>query len=166
MTPRDFFIVVIRILGLITLGSFLFELPGYLVTFFTTSFSGSSISGLVIIAVTSLMLWFVLERPHWLVDKLGVAKGFDQEMFNINWPAEKFLNAALIVTSAIVLFREIPNLSVWVFNYFQMKDLTHGLQRPDLSYIPRSIARIVLALLLFGERERVVSLIGKDRTKA
>lgn len=165
MTPRDFFIVVIRVLGLMWLGGFIFEGPVYVINIITTGFSQSSIVGLVVLVITSLMLWYVLERPHRIVDKLGVAKGFDQEMFEFGWSAEKVFKVAIIVTAGVVLFREVPNLCAWVFNYFQIKDFTHNMQKPDLSYLPKSAARIVLALLLFGERERIVNLLVRDGPK-
>ena len=52
-----------------------------------------------------------------------------------------------------------------LFSYFQEKRLTRGLTTPNLSYSVVSVVKIIIALLLIGERKRITSFIVNRQGK-
>ena len=98
-----------------------------------------------------------------LVKKLKLTDNFESTEFNIKFSVPHLLIIAIIVISAVILIQEIPNFCSHIYLYFQEKSLTHGMTQPRISYSVISGVKILLVCLLFGERNRIVKLISKEK---
>ena len=63
------------------------------------------------------------------------------------------------------MINEIPDFCSGIFSYFQEKNITRGMTKPNYSYIIISGVKILIGLLIIGERKRIVELIVKRNHK-
>ncbi len=125
----------------------------------------SFIVTLAIIAFYIFIIYQLLFKANNIVDKLKLDKGFNQEEFSFNISSSLVLTIALIVIGGVILTNEIPNLCRNIFSYFQEKSLTHGIAKPNYSYIIISATKIIIGLLIIGERKRIVEFVENRNAK-
>lgn len=178
MTPRNLFNIVLKIFGLFFLKEIVFIIPQLISSilflfqpknFDNNQYSSYGIIGfivvLLIIAFYSFIIYQLLFNTNKILDKLQLDKGFDREEFSFNLSTSLILTIALIVIGGIILMEEIPNFCRNVFTYFQEKSLTRGMTKPNYSYIIVSAVKIILGLLIIGERKRIVEFVEKRQAK-
>ena len=88
-------------------------------------------------------------------------KEFNQEEFSFNISISKALIIAIFIIAGLILINEIPNLFKQLFLYYQKKQMTHATTKGDFSYIILSAVKVIIALLLIGERKKIVDFIDK-----
>lgn len=172
MTPKTLFNIVLKIFGLFFLREIIYTIPqlissvSYLIQ--NDSFDGNGTKNYEIagFALPVLILAFYIFISYVLIFKtnninslLKLEKGFNQKEFSFNYSRPAILTIALIVIGGIVLINEIPNFCNGVFLYFEEKSLARGMTGPNYGYIINPAVKIVLALLIIGERKRIVSFI-------
>lgn len=69
------------------------------------------------------------------------------------------------MTGGVILTNEIPSFCKNIFSYFQEKKLSHGIIKPNFSYIIISAVKIIIGLLLLGERNRIVEFVERRQSK-
>ena len=176
MTPRNLFNIILKIFGLFFLREIVFIIPQLISsisyytkyeTFGDAKFSSDSflilILNLVSIAFYFFIIYLLLFKTNKIIDKLKLDQGFNQEEFSFDISTSLVLTIALMVTGGVILTNEIPNLCKNIVSYFQDKSLTHGITRPNYSHIIISAVKIVIGLLLFGERKRIVEFVEKRK---
>jgi hypothetical protein len=106
-------------------------------------------------------------KTNVILDKLKLDKGFTQDQFSFELPKSSTLTVALIIIGGIILTNEIPNLCKALYQYIQQKTiLRYTEKQPDLSYAVMTGAKIILGLLILGERKRIVEFIeSKQKVK-
>lgn len=178
MTPKSLFNLILKIFGLFFLREIVLIIPQLIssISFFiqpdnfdNNQYSSYGITGfiliLLIIAFYCLIIYQLLFKTNSILDKLKLDKGFNQEEFSFNLSNSLVLTIALIVIGGVILTEEIPNFCNNVFSYFQEKSLTHGMTKPNYSYIIISAVKIILGLLIIGERKRIVEFVEKRQAK-
>jgi NADH:ubiquinone oxidoreductase subunit 5 (subunit L)/multisubunit Na+/H+ antiporter MnhA subunit len=177
MKPGNLFTVILKIFGLFFLREIIYIIPQLVSTipYFTKSDNFGEAQNtndvllpflvtLVILAFYVFVIYLLLFRTNNIVNKLQLDKGFDQEEFSFNISSSLVLTIALIVIGGVILTNEIPNFCRNVFAYFQEKSLTHGMTKPNYSYIITAAVKIILGLLIIGERKRIVGFIENRKT--
>ncbi len=178
MTPRSLFNVVLKIFGLF----FLREIINAIPQVFSTSFLyfGSSDMGattimiiisLLILALYSFLVIQLLFKTNKIIDLLQLDKGFEEkelsfdtkEEFSIGLSSTLVLTIALIVLGGVILVEEIPVLCRQLYFYFDQKNKGYNVMDTDFSYMVLSVAKILIGLLLLGERKRIVAFIESKK---
>ena len=178
MTPRNLFIIILKIIGLFFLREIVYIVPQLIssIPFLTKSDDFGEIQNtneglwtfiltLFIITFYSFIIYQLLFKTNNIVDKLKLDKGFNQEEFSFNISNSLVLAIALIVIGGIILTNEIPNFFRNVFSYFQEKSLTHGMTKPNFSFIIISAVKIIIGLLIIGERKRIVEFVERRQSQ-
>lgn len=172
MTARSLFNIILKIFGLFFLKEILLAIPQliYLLLSFTGTDSRLEGEYLIIeyLAITIICTFFVILlifRSNFVIDKLKLDKGFNEEVFSFNFSAAAIITIALIIISGLILINEVPNFCKQLYSYFQEKRLTHGMTHPQISYSIISGVKIVLAFLLIGERRRIIAFIENRENK-
>jgi|SRR5450432_540332 hypothetical protein len=172
MTPRNLFNIVLKILGLFFIRDLFMSLPQLLsvILYFKTGQTEEAlwtlISSAIVIAVEIYICYYLIFRSEWIMDKLKLTDGFDQEAIPLNIHRSTVLSISVIVIGGLMLTDEIPNLCRRVFSYFQQRRLNYSEYSKETPYIVLSIVKIILALLILSENRRIVSLIlRKTRTE-
>jgi hypothetical protein len=172
MTPRSLFNIIIKIFGLFFLREIVNTIPQLISSFFYFTREDTVAEGLWTFILTAIVLAFymflvvkLIFNTSYFLDKLKLDQGFDQDEFSFNISSSRVLTIALIVTAGVILTNEIPNLCNHLFSYYQEKRMAYGMTKPDFSYSILSAVKIIIALLLIGERNRIVEFIEKRQSK-
>jgi len=178
MTPRNLFNIILKIFGLFFLREMVLVIPQliswisffiYPANFDNNSHSNYGIGGFIavlfIIAFYCCLIYLLLFKTNVVLDKLKLDKGFNQEEFSFNFSTSLVLTIALIVVGGVILTEEIPNFCRDIFSYFQEKNLTRGMTKPNYSYIITSGVKIILGFLIIGERKRIVEFATSRQKK-
>jgi hypothetical protein len=172
MTPRSLLIVILRVLGIILLRALALsatELVSSVWYIFYYGISGSDV--LFGVFITLIHILIVLALGYWLIfkteiliDKFGLDIGFSETVFQFNIKSHSILQMGLIITGAVILFWELPELVKNIYTTWQ-KNYMAGLTIPpktDWSPVCVSVVRIILALLIIGERKRIIGFLVKE----
>jgi magnesium-transporting ATPase (P-type) len=176
MTPRSLFNIVLKIFGLFFLKNIIETVPQLISTiaFMLNQNSFDPYEGIFVFLGTTLILAFYIFvtyelffKTNVILDKLKLDKGFTQDQFSFELPKSSTLTVALIIIGGIILTNEIPNLCKALYQYIQQKTiLRYTEKQPDLSYAVMTGAKIILGLLILGERKRIVEFIeSKQKVK-
>jgi hypothetical protein len=168
MTPRSLFSIILKIFGLFFLREIVNTIPQLVssLLYFTKSEGVGEgtfvfIGTLVILAFYSFVVHQLLFKTNVILEKLKLDQGYSQEEFTFNISTSMVLTIAIVVTGGVILINEIPNLCRHLFSYFQEKRLTQGMTKPDFSYSIISAVKIMIGLLLIGERKRIVEFVER-----
>jgi hypothetical protein len=170
MTPRTLFIIILRVLGILSLKELFIAIP-QLISAIVMFFQGYSISGGLFMIVISLLtvalvLWIsytLIFKADFLVARLGLDQNFTESILNLNISVSSVLRIAIIVTGALLLISEIPEFSRIIYSLLQQRNLTYlGNGSPDWSPAVFSAVKIVLALLIIGERNRILQFLERS----
>lgn len=180
MTPRSLFNIILKVFALfflretINAASQLFSA----ITYFTNF--DDPIGGILPIVLTVLVLAFyvfliiqLLFKTNNFIDKLRLDRGFDeheflfdtQNKFSINISTTLVLTIALIVTGGIILTEEIPNFCRSVYLYLGEDNKIRDNTKSNASYAIVSAVKILLGLLILGERKRIIEFIEERQNK-
>jgi hypothetical protein len=120
---------------------------------------------LTILAFYIFIIYQLLFKTNGIINKLKLDKGFNQEEFSFNLSESMVLTVALIVIGGVILTDEIPTLCRNIFSYFQEKSLTHGMTKPNYSYIIISAVKVIIGFLIIGERPRIVEFAERRQSE-
>ena len=172
MTPKSLFNIIIKIFGLFFLREIVNTIPQLISSLWYFTKADTLAEGLwtfiytaVVLAFYTFLVFKLLFRTNYFLDKLKLDQGFIQDEFSINISSSKVLTIALLVTAGVILTNEIPNLCRHIFSFFQEKRMTHGMTKPDFSYSIISAVKIIIGLLLIGERNRIIDFVEKRQSK-
>lgn len=172
MTTKSLFNIILKILGIFFIKDILAAVPQILsvIIYMTNSNAvGEAIWTLVSTVLILLVYIFVsyqlIFRTDYIIEKLKLDKGFDQETIPLNIHRSTVLSISIIVIGGLIVAQEIPNLCRQLFDYFQEKRMTYGQTNPGISYSVLAGAKIVVGLLLIGNQRQIVSLIESQRKR-
>ncbi|MBC8082157.1 MAG: hypothetical protein H7Z21_03020 [Hymenobacter sp.] len=164
MTSRSLFTIILKVLGLLFLKEALVALPTvFQFLIYTTQAEGAGENVLLIVStILGIMLYGLIPysfifKSRWLIDKLKLDQGFDQEIIPLAAHRSTILSIAIIVIGGMLVATELPNLIRFLFNYSQER--RDGQMNPDTSYLLLTAARIVIGMLLISKQRQLVSLI-------
>lgn len=172
MTPRDLFKVILKCFSLFFLFYFIAMIPQVISSFafaFQVGFDdvGGIISiflwSIIIIALYGYVTFQLLYRTGRVVDWLKLDKGFDADSFSVKLSSQRVILIGLVVMAGVILVREIPNFCGLLYNRIQTyKYVTAGTQSPEWPAIIASGVKIIIGLLLLGERVRISRFMAAD----
>jgi uncharacterized membrane protein YhdT len=169
MTPRNLFTITLKTLGVFFINDIIATIPQLISTilYLKNEMKGEAlwtfILTILILAVYIVITYLLIFRTAMIIDKLRLDQGFNQEVFTFNIALSSILTIAVIVTGAFILTTEIPNLCRYLFSYFQERRMTFGTTKPEISYSIYAGVKIILALLLIGERKRIVKFVESSQ---
>ncbi len=171
MTPGSLFNVILKIFGLFFLREIINTIPQWIPSLLFIAENVGIGKGIwyfiitfVILAFYTFLVIILLFKSNYIVEKLRLDRGFNQEEFSWKISMDQTLTIALIIIGGIILFAEVPVLCGRIFAYFMEKKVTVvGMLAKDYSPTVISIVKIIFALLIIGERKRIVDFIVKGQ---
>lgn len=166
MTPRTLFIIILRVLGILSVKELFVAIPQLIST--VAMYSQGNLSlGLFMVVVSlltvALYLWIsytLIIKAELLVRKFGLDQNFAEPVLQLNISIPSILRIAVIVTGALLLIWEIPEFCRLVYINLQRSNLSFlDNNSPDWSPAVFSAARIILGLLIIGERKRILEFL-------
>ncbi len=180
MTPRSLFNIILKIFGLLFLKEIVYNIPQLLSSIFylTKDFNfveglGTLIISLIILSFYTYLVFQLLFKTNQFIDRLKLDQGFDEhefsfeqtQKFQINISMSLVLTIALIVVGCTILVDQIPNFFRQVYVYIQEKSQSHTSSDYDFSFMFISGIKIIIGLLIIGERARIIEFIESHQKK-
>ena len=172
MTPRSLFSIMLKILGIFFIKDVIAVLPQIIsVTWllFTDGSSGSEIWNFFLIFLLSGLYigisYVLVFRTHTVISKLKLDEGFDEETFALTISRASVIHIALIVTGVFVLINEVPDFGRLLYAYINGQQNSYFDNIiPGVPALVFSVIKILAALLLLGERKRIVAFIFRQQS--
>ena len=178
MTPRNLFNIILKIFGLFFIREIIWTIPQLVLSFtqfmspepyeVSRNYSGALLTlftFILIITYYFLIILLLLFRTNKVIDKLKLDKGFNQPEFSFEFSSSNILAIALIIIGGFILINEIPNLLRNIFSYYQDRSLSRGVAKVNYSSIILPAVKIILGLLIIGERKRIVAFTERMHSK-
>jgi hypothetical protein len=171
MTPKTLFTIILKIIGLFFIRDLLLSLP-QLLSFILFLKNGETleavwnlISGGIFILLELLICYYLIFKTDWIIHRLKLTAGFDQEIVPFNMHRSTILSIAIILIGGLILVDEIPNLCRGVFTYIEERRMNYSELNKEVPYIVLSVVKIIIGILILTENRRLVSLIEKRKAK-
>lgn len=168
MTPRSLFNIILKVLGIFFIQDFLTAIPQLLSVFlnaFTPEAIWALVSALLLLFAYGMVPFYLIFRTDFIIDKLELDKGFDQEAFPLNIHRSTVLSISIIVIGGLIVVDEIPNFCRQVVSYYQAQRMTMGwrTQPSWISYIITSAVKIIVGVLMLSNQRKIVRFIEWKR---
>ena len=170
MTIRTFWTIFIKIIGIWLVLDSVTVIPQFFSTLFLTNPSDTSQSFaltlaflLFTIGIYIFILRLFVFKTAWLIDKLHLDKGFEEERIDMNIQLSTVLTVATIVAGGLMFAESLPLLCKQIFVSLQQNGMYK--ERPAKGWIIFYSVKTMLAYLLMTNSKKVVSFIDKQTAK-
>ena len=174
MTPRSFWIILIKIMGIWFVLNSLQIIYSYL-TYIPLMSNGTTLSAILIalgmttliLVIFSLVLYLCIFRTDWIIDKLQLDKGFTEEKFELNMHRSSIYAISIIVIGGMILLRSFPQLCRQIILYFQQSSLPRNYSSdPTWSYILLNFIETLIGVYFITSNRTIVNFIENQRRKS
>lgn len=170
MTIRTFWTIFIKILGIWLVMDSLTVIPQFISTLFyiDPNDNGQEYAlAIALLLLTIAVYFFILRlfvfKTAWLIDKLHLDKGFDEEKIDFNVQLSTVLTVTIIVIGGLMFVDSLPQFCKQTFMYFQQKNMFG--ESPESGWIIFNLVKTILGYLLMTNSKQVVAFIDKQTTK-
>ena len=162
MSPRSFFVSICKLAGLYFILQVLLFIPAIIPSFGFMS-QGLDATTLIFIAFIAIIYIafcrLLLFKGDWIVDVLKLDEHFEEDLFTFNMRFTSAAMAILIIIAGVILIQEIPDLIHLLYLNLAYYRERLGPYRVELSQFVLTIIKIIIALLLIGERKRIANYL-------
>jgi len=163
MNIRTFWNILLKIIGIFLV------INGVTVSIQSlTVFSALTIASSIFYIVFTLgtlvlyffVLWLFVFKTSWLIDRLDLENGFEEERIDLKNDFSAILTIAIIVIGGITFLDTLPILCKYLFAYFQDKSM-HFKYSPNASWVILFAIKVAVAYLLMKNSRRITAFIYK-----
>ena len=160
MTPKTFFTLVLKILGLWliigkieTLLEVVYIIPMLLATDIQSlKLSPALLIMLFIMIIYISVVWLLLIKPDLIIRKLSLDKHFDGETLDMNVKQSTIIQMAMMVFGALLITTVLPNLFVQLISYLQQKRYEENVfSNPVFTNIIVLLCKVLLGAFLMAK---------------
>jgi hypothetical protein len=167
MTIKTFWTIFLKIIGIYLILDSLTIIP-QLFTSLAFSYNQDFTVGLIMILfavviltlVYFLVLRYCIFKTGWLIDRLRLTDGFDEEKIELKIHRSTVLSISIIVVGGIVFIDSLPQLCKELYHYFQQKSHT---MNPSSGWLIFYTIKTILGILLMTYHRLIVNLIERKR---
>ena len=168
MTIRTFWTILLKIIGIYIVFGSLTVIPQFTSAMMLLDAGNEFIVSMLIILFTMAAYLFILRlfvfKTKWLINKLHLTKGFEEEKFEINIHRSTILKIAIIVIGGIMFIDSLPQFCRELFSYFQQKSISGMFgENPTSSWIIFHFIKAFIGYLMMTNSTRVTNLIERQR---
>ncbi len=168
MTIRTFWTLFLKILGIWLVLSGLTVITQF-ISFFT--FFGShhndniwgvvyvSILLLVTIGAYFLVLKIFVFNSNWIIDKLKLDKGFQEDTIDLNISLRTVLTITIIVIGGLIFVDALPMLCKQIFSSFQQKEVFR--EDPQFSWVIFYFVKVTIGYLMMTNSNNLIDFIQR-----
>jgi hypothetical protein len=169
MTIKTFWTLLLKILGIWLILSGLTIVPQFLsvFVFFGENYQENFFAAIFIIGLLLIMvgLYFVILKlfvfnSNWLIDKLKLDQGFQEERLDFSITLKTVLTIATIVIGGLILVDALPMLIKQMFTFIQQKSVFR--EDPEFSWIIFYFVKAIIGYLLMTNSKSVINYIDKE----
>jgi hypothetical protein len=168
MKVKTFWTILIKILGIslvisgLSVIMHIFSALPIFVSNPTDNVNGTAyFIGIVIltIALYVFVLWLFVFRTAWLINKLHLDKGFEEEEIGLNIKQSTVLTVAVIVVGGVIFIDSFPHLCKQIFVFIQSKNTIK--ETPGLEMVIVNLVKTIIGYLLMTNSQLVTKFINR-----
>jgi len=168
MSVRNFWTVFLKILGIwLVIGGFTTVSQFLSVFSYIGTYNGNwgnilSTIGLLLLTISVYIfaLWLFVFKTSWLIDKLQLEKGFQEEKIEFSIQRSSVITIATIVIGGLIFIDSLPQFCKQTFAFFQQKSML--VENPTTGWIIFHFIKTVIGYLLMTNSKYVVRFIEKQ----
>ncbi|MBK8873827.1 MAG: hypothetical protein IPN13_07855 [Bacteroidetes bacterium] len=167
MTIRTFWTIFLKILGIWLVLDSVTVIPQFISSLFYPDPYDTGLGLPLSIAVLLLTIGvylFILRlfvfKTAWLIDKLHLEKGFDEEKIVLNVQLTTVLTVTTIVIGGLMFVDSLPALCKEIFVFLQQKNIFR--ENPESGWIIFHLVKTILSYLIMTNSKQVVAFFNKQ----
>lgn len=168
MSIKTFWKILIKILGLLLILGALTVVPQWIYSIYSAYQTGDNESfiTLTIILLTVFFIYFFafrfcIYKTSWIIDKLKLDKGFEEEMIELNSNENRIISIAIIVIGGLLFVENIPILFRQIFVFFQQESLFKDY--PQSGWMIFNFVKVVIGYLLMTNSFRIANFVKSKK---
>jgi len=153
------------VIGIFFLKNFLLELAEFLPVLQAqgeTSLLNLSIA-ITATIIYLLIIYLLLFKTNWIVNRLALDKGFKEETFSLNIHRSVVLSATTIIIGGLIIIEALPSFVQQLLYYIQMKKDKFADVKFD--YVILQFSKSVIGIFLIVYRRVIVNFIEFKRKR-
>ena len=165
MTPNSLFNIILKVIGIFFLKNFLLELAEFLPVLQAqgeTSLLNLSIA-ITATIIYLLIIYLLLFKTNWIVNRLALDKGFKEETFSLNIHRSVVLSATTIIIGGLIIIEALPSFVQQLLYYIQMKK--DKFVDVKFDYVILQFSKSVIGIFLIVYRRVIVNFIEFKRKR-
>jgi len=168
MTIRTFWNILLKILGIYLVVQGVGVIMPYLAVFTTTFAMGTDdmiyyiVLTLSILAAYFFILWLFVFKTSWLIDRLDLENGFDEERIDLKGDFSAIMTIAIIVIGGIMLIESLPMLAREFSLYIQRKEIAFQ-ENPSIGWTIFYIVKAMIGYLLMTNSKPIAAFYKQKK---
>ena len=110
-----------------------------------------------------LIIYLLLFKTNWIVNRLALDKGFKEETFSLNIHRSVVLSATTIIIGGLIIIEALPSFVQQLLYYIQMKKDKFADVKFD--YVILQFSKSVIGIFLIVYRRVIVNFIEFKRKR-
>ena len=170
MTIRTFWTIFLKILGIWLVLDSVTVIPQFISTLFYPDHYDTGLGLPLSIAVLLLTIGvylFILRlfvfKTAWLIDKLHLDNGFEEEKIDLNVQLTTVLTVTTIVFGGLMFVDSFPELCKEIFVFLQQKNVFR--ENPGSGLIIFLLVKTILSYILMTNSKQFVAFINRQTSK-
>ena len=168
MTQQTLWKIIIKVFGIFLLIDTVSVLPttvtsmSYLITDDLQGFSFLLAFFIIILICYLLILRIFILKPEWLIEKLKLDKGFDQETIDVNISKTNVIIIASIILGGLLFIDGLPILIKQIFVFFQEQQLSGRFgDKPSTQWLILNAVKVLIGYLILANYNAFAKYIEK-----
>ena len=168
MTIRTFWNILLKILGIYLVVQGVGVIMPYLAVFTTTFAMGTDdmiyyiVLTLSILAAYFFILWLFVFKTSWLIDRLDLENGFDEERIDLKGDFSAIMTIAVIVIGGTMLVESLPMLAREFSLYIQRKEIAFQ-ENPSIGWTIFYIVKAMIGYLLMTNSKPIAAFYKQKK---
>jgi len=167
MNIRTFWNILLKIIGIFLVIKGVGVIMEYLGSFAVVSEierASYVVTTLGFLILYFFILWLFVFKTHWLIDRLNLEKGFEEERINLKNDFSAIITIAIIVIGGVTFFDALPSFFQQIFVYYQEKSVRF-MESPSASWVVVDAIKTTVGYLLMTNSRKITAFIYKKSGK-
>ena len=174
MTPKSFFLILIKIMGIVLLYKLVLSCIGVYNLFSFKWFSPIEISTisiaeiitfiLIYLILFAIVINFFIIKPNSLIKIFRLDKDFEEEKFEFNIEKTSILRIAVIVIGGVIFVENLPYMISETVKYFKFGIVGIN-ENNNFGWAIYSIVATIIGFLLMTNSKKIVDFILKKEAE-
>jgi hypothetical protein len=170
MTIRTFWNILLKILGIYLVVSGVSVIMSHLSMVATIFAMGTDdmiyyiATTLSILVAYFFILWLFVFKTSWLIDRLDLENGFEEERIDLKGDFSAIMTIAIIVIGGIMLIESLPMLAREFSLYIQRKEIAFQ-ENPSIGWTIFYVVKAMIGYLLMTNSKPIATFIYKKSPK-
>lgn len=169
MSPKSLFTIFLKILGIFFI-KYIFETSAQLILYLIAAMNGGvevvafmTFVTIVTIGCYATLSYVLIFKTEWLIDKLKLLKGIDEEKISMTIHRSTILSISIIVIGGLMVAGEVPTLAKHIHEYYTLASTPFQQVESIFPDLIVSCTKILIGLLMMGNVRWIVNLIERKR---